>query len=140
MWSSMINDQWSLRALLSFANLFLFRFLERLVRSLVFFPVKILFGRKSTKIGQNTDLRISRESPHRYCIFLVIKCKTTILNSRREPNVYSFSISGDIWAQRSLQWHNLMSPSKKLNKKYFFCQTIINGPSQFLVLTDISRS
>ena len=29
-------------------------------------------------------------STYRFCLFLVRKCKTTILNSRRKPNVYSF--------------------------------------------------
>ena len=56
------------------------------------FPGKILFGRKPVfyNISGSTI-------PTRFCSFLVRKCKTTILNSRRT--------SRDIRARRLLRWH-----------------------------------
>ena len=73
------------------------------------------------KIHENRSnsgfLRISLEVRYRFCSFSVRKVKTTILNSRGKPSVYSFSTSGDIRALRSLRWHDLASPGEKWDEK-----------------------
>ena len=98
-----------------------------------YFLGKISLGGKSMKISQKSGVILMLVLCLRICqnrgflriyignikilVIFCSECKTTILNSRRKLDVYSFSISRDIRARRLLWWHNLVSPGEKVNEK-----------------------
>ena len=76
-----------------------------------------------TTTGKSTE-KISESRIYRFRLFLVRKCKTNFVICRKKSDIDSFSISWDIWARRSLRWHEIFfSPNDSkwsiLRKKIF---------------------